>query len=103
MYIGFALLTSELREFWKKSWLIETGGHCRLEHEEWRGERGISIPEGSSVSVEKVFEEKALVFRVNGKVIHDKVLTRLQASDFKQLVGCVLLFWKGDVVKIIRD
>ena len=106
MFIGFVLSTSELREFWKKSWLIETGGHCLLEQEEWRewrGGRGIPITEGSTVSVEKLFEEKALVFRVNGKVIHEKVLTRLQASDFKQLIGCVFLFFKGDVVKIIWD
>lgn len=103
LYIGFVLATDELLEFWKNSWLIETGAHCLLVGDEWRGGRGLRIAEGSSVSVEKLFEERALVFRVNGEVIHDKVLTGLNAEDFTQLIGSVLLYGKGDVVKIIRD
>ena len=103
MYIGFALATAKSRNFWKSSWLIETTGHCLLAQEEWIGGRGIYIKEGSFVSVEKLFEENALVFRVNGEVIRGKIFTKLQAAEFKQLIGCVLLFWKGDIVKITWD
>ena len=106
LYIGFALGDAPLDDwenFDKNSWSFSTGRHQLYERGTWGDGITDNIAEGSEIRIDKCSADRLLTFRVNNQVIHEKVLTRLLAEEFSQLVGYVEFGSKGDAVEIISE